>query len=106
MDNPQHTYTYKNKKQLLYIKKLMKTKAKFWCNRYKYYRDKPNALISKSKKTHLHKYFQENYLHSKRLWQKINEHLYTSQKYAKRKHLSEWRRIILIKGEGVRPSKN
>ena len=28
----------------------MKTKAKLWCNRYKYYRDKLNASISKSKK--------------------------------------------------------
>ena len=43
----------------------MKTKAKFWYNRYKYYRDKLNALISKSKKTHLRQYFQENYHDSK-----------------------------------------
>ena len=28
----------------------MKTKAKFWYNKYKYHSDKLNALISKSKK--------------------------------------------------------
>ena len=33
-----------------YYKKFIKTKAKFWYNRYKDYRDKLNALISKSKK--------------------------------------------------------
>ena len=33
-----------------YCKKCIKTKAKLWYNRYKYYRDKLNALISKSKK--------------------------------------------------------
>ena len=44
----------------------MKNKAKFWYNRYKYYRDNLNALISKSKKKHLRKYFQENYYDSKK----------------------------------------
>ena len=34
----------------------MKTKAKFWYNRYRYYRDKLNTLISKSEKNHLRKY--------------------------------------------------
>ena len=55
----------------------MKTKAKFWYNRYKYYRDKLNTLISKSKKNHLQKYFQENYHDSKKTWQK------TTQSYSK-----------------------
>ena len=63
MDNPMYILTSIKKNN--YYKKLMKTKAKFWYSRYKYYRDKLNALISKSKKTHLHQYFQENYHDSK-----------------------------------------
>ena len=54
----------------------MKTKAKFWYNKYKYHSDKLNALISKSKKNHLRKYFEENYNDSKKTWQKINELLH------------------------------
>lgn len=54
----------------------MKTKAKFWYNKYKYHSDKLNALISKSKKNHLRKYFEENYNDSKKTWQKINENLH------------------------------
>ena len=44
MNNGMDTKTYKNTKQRL--KTIMKTRDKFWCNRYKYYKDKLNTLTS------------------------------------------------------------
>ena len=48
-------------------KKLLKTQLKFWYDRYKYYRNTVNKLITKSKNNHLGNYFQENYSVSKNL---------------------------------------
>ena len=45
----------------------------FWYNRYIYYKTKISMLIRKSKQNYLWKFFQENYLSSKKLWGKINE---------------------------------
>ena len=45
----------------------------FWYNRYRYYKTKISMLIRKSKQNYLRKFFQENYLSSKKLWGKINE---------------------------------
>ena len=45
------------KKQL--YKKYIKKKDTFWFERYKYYRNKVNMLISKSKRNYLRKFFQE-----------------------------------------------
>ena len=45
----------------IYYKKFLKTKSKFWYDRYKYYRNTINKLINKSKNNHLRNYFQENY---------------------------------------------
>ena len=67
----------------------MKTKAKFWYNRYKYYRDKLNALISKSNKNHLRKYFQKNYHDSKKTLQKIDEHIHHRNKQKENIFLNE-----------------
>ena len=69
----------------------MKTKAKFWYNKYKYYSDKLNALISKSKKSHLRKYFEGNYNDSKKTWQKINELLH---------HINKQKESIFLNEEG------
>ena len=44
----------------------------FWYNRYRYYKTKISMLIRKSKQNYLQKFFQENYLSSKKLWDKIN----------------------------------
>ena len=48
-----------NKKIGLY-RKYIKTQSKFWCCRYKYYRETINTLITKSKTNHVRNYFQEN----------------------------------------------
>ena len=73
----------------IYYKKFIKTKTKFQYSRYRYYRDKLNGLISKSKKKHLHKYFQENYNDSKKTWQKINEPLHQRKKQKENLFLNE-----------------
>ena len=56
-----------------YYKKYMKKQEMFWYNRYRYYKTKISMLIRKSKQNYLQKFFQENYLNSKRIWGKINE---------------------------------
>ena len=43
------------------------------CNKYKYYRDTINSLITKSKRSYLRKFFQENNTANKDVWTKINE---------------------------------
>ena len=42
-------------------------------NKYKYYRDTINSLITKSKRSYLRKFFQENNTANKDVWTKINE---------------------------------
>ena len=42
--------TLPKNRETLYYKKFMKTKNKFWCDRYKHYRNILNILITKSKK--------------------------------------------------------
>ena len=56
-----------------YYKKYIKKQESFWYERYKYYRNKINMLITKSKKNHLRTLFQENCFNSKKAWNKINE---------------------------------
>ena len=46
----------KRKKNVLY-RKFIKTKDKYWYNRYKYYRDTINSLITKNKRSYLRKNF-------------------------------------------------
>ena len=58
------------KKQL--YKKYIKKKDTFWFERYKYYRNKVNMLISKSKRNYLRKFFQEVENNLKKTWTKIN----------------------------------
>ena len=45
----------------------------FWYNRYKYYRNTPNSLITKSKRSYLRKFSQENNTTDKDVCTKINE---------------------------------
>ena len=54
-------------------KKFVKTQSKFWFDRYKYYKNTINELITKSKNNHLRNYFKENYSNSQKVWSKINE---------------------------------
>ena len=56
-----------------FLSKYIKKQDPFWYERYKYYRNKVNMLISKSKKNCLREYFQEIYNNSKKIWTKINE---------------------------------
>ena len=61
------------KNKTLYYKKFMKTKNKFWFDRYKHYRNILNILITKSKKNHLRDFFQKHHQNLKKMWTKINE---------------------------------
>ena len=45
----------------------------FCYERYKFYRNKIKKLISKSKKEHLRKFFQDNFQNSKDKWKENNE---------------------------------
>ena len=56
-----------------YQKKYIRKQDSFWYKRYRYYRNKINILIKKSKKNYLRKFFQENFNNSKKTWNKINE---------------------------------
>ena len=56
-----------------YQKKYIRKHENFWYERYRYYRNKINMLIRKSKKNYLRKFFQENFENSKKTWNKINE---------------------------------
>ena len=58
-------------KNELYSKYIQK-QDKFWYELYKYYRNKINILIKKSKRNHLRSYFQSNLANSKLTWNKIN----------------------------------
>ena len=42
----------------------------FWYERYKFYRNRISKLISKSKKIHLRKFFQDNFENSRDSWKK------------------------------------
>ena len=60
---------YKNK----LFGKFIKSKEKFWYERYKNHLHMISKLISKSKKNYFRKFFQENHTKSKVIWTKINE---------------------------------
>ena len=45
----------------------------FCYERYKFYRNKIKKLISKSKKEHLRKFFQDNFQNSKDKWKENNK---------------------------------
>ena len=49
-----------------YRKKYIRKQDSFWYERYRYYRNKINMLIQKSKKNYLRKFFQENFNNSKK----------------------------------------
>ena len=49
-----------------YRKKYIRKQDSFWYERYRYYRNKINMLIKKSKKNYLRKFFQENFNNSKK----------------------------------------
>ena len=72
----------------------MKIKTEFWYSTYKYYSDKLNVLISKSKGKHLHEYLKENHNDSKKTWQKINELLHHRNKQRENIFLNEEESII------------
>ena len=72
----------------------MQIKTKFWYSTYKYYSDKLNVLISKSKGKHLREYFQENHNGSKKTWQKINELLHHRNKQRENIFLNEEESLI------------
>ena len=59
-------------KNMLYKKYLQKQDV-FWYERYKFYRNKINKLISKIKKNHFRKFFQYNFQNSRGTWKRINE---------------------------------
>ena len=44
----------------------MKTKNKFWFDRYKHYRKVLNSLVTKSKKNHLRDFFQKHHQNLKK----------------------------------------
>ena len=50
-----------------------KKKKIFWYERYKFYRNRINKLISKSKKKSSSKVFQDNFQNSRGTWKKVNE---------------------------------
>ena len=60
--------------------KFLRSRKKFWFDRYKYYRNMVINLIHKSKKKHLRHYFQENFSNTKTVWSKINEILQHNKK--------------------------
>ena len=51
--------TLPKNRETLYYKKFMKTKNKFWCDRYKHYRNILNILITKSKKKPLERFLSK-----------------------------------------------
>ena len=53
-------------------KKYIRKKDDFWFERCKFYRNKVNMLISKSKRNYVGKYFQEVEGNSKRTWTNIS----------------------------------
>ena len=55
-----------------YFQKYKETKNQFFFIRYKIYRDRLNHLIRTSKRTYLHKYFEENKNNIRKTWSKIN----------------------------------
>ena len=59
-------------KNILYKKYLQKQDV-FWYERYKFYRNKINKLISKIKKNYFRKFFQDNFQNSRGTWRRINE---------------------------------
>ena len=58
-------------KNILYRKYLQKQDI-FWYERCKFYRNKINKLISKSKKSYLRKLLQDNFQNSRGSWKKFN----------------------------------
>ena len=50
----------------------MKSKDNFWYQRYKYYRDKLNHLLRKSKQIYFKEYFESCKKDSKKIWMGIN----------------------------------
>ena len=52
---------------------MQKKKKIFWYERYKFYRNMINKLISKSKKKSSSKVFQDNFQNSRGTWKKVNE---------------------------------
>ena len=56
----------------------MKTKNKFWFDRYKHYRNVLNLLVTKKK--HLRYFFQKHHYNSKKIWIKVSEILYSKTK--------------------------
>ena len=59
----------------------------FWHHRYKHYRNTLNGLISKSKRKHLRKYFQDNQQNFKRMWFKIDEVLQNKKRLDETLHI-------------------
>ena len=75
-------------------KKYLNKQGNFWFERFKFYRNKVNMLISKRKRNYLRNLFQEVEDNSKKSWTKINEVL-NIKRYAKNSiFLSENGQII------------
>ena len=51
----------------------MQKKKIFWYERYKFYRNRINKLISKSKKKSSSEIFQYDFQNSRGTWKKVNE---------------------------------
>lgn len=61
-------------------KRFLKSKDKFWYQRYKYYRDMLNHLLRKSKRLYFKDYFENHKKNSKKIWMGINDLLGKSNK--------------------------
>ena len=60
-------------KRTSYLNKFRKTNNQLFFVRYKYYRDKINHLIRKSKKDYYCNYFKKNTDNTRKMWQQINK---------------------------------
>ena len=58
---------------LEYCQNICKKKKIFWYERYKFYRNRINKLISKSKKKSSSEIFQYDFQNSRGTWKKVNE---------------------------------
>ena len=77
------------------FRKYKKTHSKFWCYRYKYYRNTINTLITKCKRNHLKKLFQE--IVQKKVWSKISAMLQNIRKHFEEIFLSMMRKLSQTK---------
>ena len=78
----------------MYCKKFLKTQNKVWYDIYKHYWNALISLVSKSKKVHQGKYFQDNQQNSKTMWSKINEVLQNEKRLDETLHIFDNRMTI------------